>query len=76
MGAFLGVAAASDSPPKFIHVKYAPKGGSKRKLVIIGKGVSRAVAAVPPKWMAMAVRLEKRRFAVYGLPRRIEEEAL
>lgn len=41
MGAFLGVAAASDSPPKFIHLKYSPKGEPKRKLVIIGKGVSR-----------------------------------
>ncbi|GAQ85857.1 cytosolic aminopeptidase family protein [Klebsormidium nitens] len=40
MGAFLGVAAASDSPPLFIHLKYTPKGEPKRKLVIIGKGIT------------------------------------
>ncbi|MBC6433307.1 leucyl aminopeptidase [Nostoc sp. HG1] len=40
MGAFLGVAQASDLPPKFIHLTYKPEGTPKRKLAIIGKGVT------------------------------------
>jgi leucyl aminopeptidase len=40
MGAFLGVAQASDLPPKFIHLTYKPAGTPKRKLAIIGKGVT------------------------------------
>lgn len=39
MGAFLGVAQASDIPPKFIHLTYKPA-TSKRKLAIIGKGLT------------------------------------
>ena len=38
MGAFLGVAKASDLPPKFIHLTYKPQGTPRRKLAIIGKG--------------------------------------
>ncbi len=40
MGAFLGVAQASEMPPKFIHLTYKPEGTPKRKLAIIGKGVT------------------------------------
>ncbi len=40
MGAFLGVARASDLPPKFIHLVYKPQGLAKRKLAIIGKGLT------------------------------------
>ena len=40
MGAFLGVAMASDLPPKFIHLTYKPEGTPKRKLAIIGKGLT------------------------------------
>ncbi len=40
MGAFLGVAQASDLPPKFIHLTYTPVGTPRRKLAIIGKGVT------------------------------------
>lgn len=40
MGAFLGVSKASEMPPKFIHLTYTPSGGAKRKLAIIGKGVT------------------------------------
>ncbi|NJK41658.1 MAG: leucyl aminopeptidase [Acaryochloridaceae cyanobacterium SU_2_1] len=40
MGAFLGVALASDLPPKFIHLTYRPQGIARRKLAIIGKGVT------------------------------------
>lgn len=40
MGAFLGVAQASDLPPKFIHLTYKPDGTPRRKLAIIGKGLT------------------------------------
>ena len=40
MGAYLGVALASDLPPKFIHLTYSPGGTAKRKLAIIGKGLT------------------------------------
>jgi leucyl aminopeptidase len=40
MGAFLGVAKASDIPPKFIHLTYKPDSTPKRKLAIIGKGLT------------------------------------
>ena len=39
MGAFLGVAKASDIPPKFIHLTYS-NGTPKRKLAIVGKGLT------------------------------------
>lgn len=40
MGAFLGVAKASDLPPKFIHLTYKPAGEPRRKLAIVGKGLT------------------------------------
>ena len=40
MGAFLGVAQASDLPPKFIHLTYKPSGTPRRKLAIVGKGLT------------------------------------
>ncbi|MGK7954208.1 MAG: leucyl aminopeptidase [Crocosphaera sp.] len=40
MGAFLGVAKASDLPPKFIHLTYKPSGNAKRKLAIVGKSLT------------------------------------
>jgi leucyl aminopeptidase len=40
MGAFLGVSQASEMPPKFIHLTYTPPGKPRRKLAIVGKGVT------------------------------------
>jgi leucyl aminopeptidase len=40
MGAFLGVALASELPPKFIHLTYKPDGTPKRKLAIVGKSLT------------------------------------
>jgi leucyl aminopeptidase len=40
MGAFLGVAKASDIPPKFIHLTYRPDGEPRRRLAIVGKGLT------------------------------------
>ena len=40
MGAFLGVSQASDIPPKFIHLIYRPIGTPRKKVAIVGKGVT------------------------------------
>jgi leucyl aminopeptidase len=40
MGAFLGVSQASDLPPKFIHLTYKPSSTPRKKLAIIGKGLT------------------------------------
>ncbi len=40
MGSFLGVAQGSDLPPKFIHLTYRPPGQPRRKLAIVGKGIT------------------------------------
>ncbi|KAI3771869.1 hypothetical protein L6452_03040 [Arctium lappa] len=41
MGSYLGVAAASANPPKFIHLCYKPPSGSvKKKLALVGKGLT------------------------------------
>ena len=40
MGAYLGVAQGSHEPPKFIHLTYAPKGRARRRVVVVGKGIT------------------------------------
>jgi len=40
MGAFLGVARASDLPPQFIHLTYKPQGDCRGKVALIGKGLT------------------------------------
>lgn len=40
MGCYLGVAEASEEPPKFIHLTYKPKGEVKKKVAIVGKGLT------------------------------------
>lgn len=40
MGAFLCVSQASEMPPKFIHLTYTPTGTPRRKVAIVGKGVT------------------------------------
>jgi leucyl aminopeptidase len=40
MGAFLGVAAGSEQPPKFIHLTYAPGGRAAKRIALIGKGIT------------------------------------
>ncbi len=40
MGAFLGVAAGSQQPPKFIHLTYRGPGRPARRIAIIGKGIT------------------------------------
>ena len=40
MGAFLGVNRGSTEPPAFIHLTYAPKGRPRRRIALIGKGIT------------------------------------
>jgi leucyl aminopeptidase len=40
MGAYVGVAQGSEEPPKFIHLTYTPKGRARRRVVVIGKGIT------------------------------------
>lgn len=40
MGCYLGVAEASQEPPQFIHLTYTPKGEVKKKVAIVGKGLT------------------------------------
>ncbi len=39
-GAFLSVARGSDEEPYVIHLKYRPKRGQKKKVFIVGKGIT------------------------------------
>jgi len=40
MGAYVGVAQGSEEPPKFIHLTYTPRGRARRRMVVIGKGIT------------------------------------
>jgi leucyl aminopeptidase len=40
MGAYLGVAQGSDLPPKFIHLTYRPAGETRRRVALVGKGLT------------------------------------
>jgi len=40
MGAFVGVAQGSEEPPKFIHLTYTPRSRARRRVAVIGKGIT------------------------------------
>jgi len=40
MGSYLGVAEASDEPPKFIHLTYKGAGSDPKKIAVVGKGLT------------------------------------
>ena len=40
MGAFLGVNSGSVEPPQFIHLSYVPRRTARRRLALIGKGIT------------------------------------
>jgi leucyl aminopeptidase len=40
MGAYLGVAQGSQEPPKFIHLTYVPRGRARRRVALVGKGIT------------------------------------
>jgi len=40
MGAYLGVGRGAEVPPHFIHLTYTPPGDIKRKVAIVGKGLT------------------------------------
>ena len=40
MGAYLGVAQGSQEPPKFIHLIYAPGRRPRKRVAVVGKGIT------------------------------------
>jgi len=40
MGAFLAVAQGSAQPPVLVHMRYKPKGASRKTVAVVGKGVT------------------------------------
>jgi leucyl aminopeptidase len=40
MGAFLAVAAGSQQPPRFIHLVYRPRGAPRKRVALVGKGIT------------------------------------
>jgi leucyl aminopeptidase len=40
MGAFLGVNRGSTEPPQFIHLTYVPRRPARRRIALIGKGIT------------------------------------
>lgn len=40
MGAYLAVAQGAEQPPKFIHLTYKPEKKAKKKIALVGKGVT------------------------------------
>ncbi len=40
MGSFLGVARGSTQPPAMVHMVYKPKAGAKKRVALVGKGVT------------------------------------
>ena len=40
MGAYLGVAQGSHEPPKFIHLAYVPRQRPRKRVTVIGKGIT------------------------------------
>jgi leucyl aminopeptidase len=40
MGAYLGVAQGSELPPKFIHLTLPPRGEVRRRVALVGKGLT------------------------------------
>ncbi|MDR1874202.1 MAG: leucyl aminopeptidase [Synergistaceae bacterium] len=40
MGALLAVGQGSKTPPRLIHLTCAPRGGAKKKVVFVGKGIT------------------------------------
>jgi leucyl aminopeptidase len=40
MGAFLGVNRGSVEPPRFIHLTYVPRGRARRRVALVGKGIT------------------------------------
>jgi leucyl aminopeptidase len=40
MGAFLGVNRGSTEPPRFIHLAYVPRGAARRRIALVGKGIT------------------------------------
>ena len=56
MGSFLSVAKGSVEPPQFIHLSYKPSGTAKKKVALVGKGItfdSGGLSLKPPASMEL-----------------------
>jgi len=54
MGAFLGVARGSAQPPMMVHMVYKPKADTKKRVALVGKGItfdSGGLSLKPPQAM-------------------------
>ena len=54
MGSFLGVARGSAAEPTFVHLVYKPKGAARRRIGLVGKGItfdSGGLSLKPPQSM-------------------------
>lgn len=54
MGALLGVSRGSAQPPALVHLVYSPKAGAKKKVALVGKGItfdSGGLSLKPPQAM-------------------------
>ncbi|KAG5544736.1 hypothetical protein RHGRI_017247 [Rhododendron griersonianum] len=62
MGSYLGVVAASENPPDFIHLCYKPSSGPvKTKLALVGKGLTfdRALSSKQIRWVKGMLRFSR-----------------
>ena len=76
MDAFLAVSYGSAEEPKFIHMKYTPDGTPKKKIAIIGKGLtfdSGGLDLKPPKSMRNMKTDMSGAAAVIGIMSKIRE---
>ena len=54
MGSYLAVARGSSEPPYFLHLVYKPKGKAKKRIGLVGKGItfdSGGLSLKPPQHM-------------------------
>jgi len=63
MGLLLGVAAGSEEPPRLIHMVYKPKGKSKGRIALVGKGLTFDSGGISIK---PAAKMDEMRFDMSG----------
>ncbi len=63
MGLLLGVAAGSRQPPRLIHLVYKPKGKSRGKVALVGKGLTFDSGGISIK---PAAKMDEMRFDMSG----------
>ncbi|MCY2961659.1 MAG: leucyl aminopeptidase family protein [Planctomycetota bacterium] len=63
MGLLLGVAAGSRQPPRLVHLVYKPKGKSKGRVALVGKGLTFDSGGISIK---PAAKMDEMRFDMSG----------